>query len=110
MAAQDKGADILDRDLQLLGEKIAKTGAVEHARHADDPMRRQSAGLAHDPHHHVEWIGDRDDKRIGAMLFDRLADGRDHLGVGADQIVAAYAGLARDAGGDDDDIGPLDSA
>ena len=42
------------------------------------------------------------------MLPDRLADGRDHLGVGADQIVAAHAGLARDAGGDDHDIGAGD--
>ena len=42
------------------------------------------------------------------MLLDRLADGRDHLGVGADQIVAAHPGLARDAGGDDHDIGAGD--
>ena len=42
------------------------------------------------------------------MLPDRLADRRDHLGVGADQIVAAHAGLARDAGGDDHDIGAGD--
>ena len=32
----------------------------------------------------------------------------DHLGVDADQIVAAHAGLARDAGGDDHDIGAGD--
>ena len=42
------------------------------------------------------------------MLFDRSTDGRDHLGIGADQIVAAHAGTARNAGGHDDNIGALD--
>ena len=38
------------------------------------------------------------------MLLDRLADGRDDFVIGAEQIVAAHAGLAGKSGGDDDDI------
>ena len=47
-------------------------------------------------------------KALGAMLLDRRTDRGDDLGVGADQIVAAHPRLARDAGGDDDDIGAVD--
>ena len=42
------------------------------------------------------------------MPGDRRADFADDLGVDADQVVAAHAGLARYAGGDDHDIGALD--
>src|SRR5271166_4790842 len=105
VAAEHKGADILDRDPQLLGKEITEAGAVEHSGHADDTLRRQPAGLAHDPHHDVERVGDGDDESLGAMLLDRCTHRRDDLGVGADQIVAAHPRLARDAGGDDDDIG-----
>ena len=65
---------------ELLGEEITEARAVEHARHADDAMVGKPAGLAHDPDHGVERIGDDDDEGAGAMLLDRLADGRDDLG------------------------------
>ena len=39
------------------------------------------------------------------MLLDAGADGLHHLQVDAQQVVAAHAGLARHAGGDDDDVG-----
>jgi len=42
------------------------------------------------------------------MLLDRGADLAHDLGVDAEQVVAAHAGLARDAGGDDDDVGAGD--
>ena len=38
------------------------------------------------------------------MLLDRGADGVDHLGIDADEIVSTHAGLARDAGGNDHDV------
>ena len=44
---------------------------------------------------------------FGAYL-DALADRRHDLEIDAEQIVAAHAGLARHAGGDDDDVGALD--
>ena len=42
------------------------------------------------------------------MLFDRRADGSDDPSIDSDQIVAAHPRLARNAGGDDHDIGTLD--
>ena len=39
------------------------------------------------------------------MFLDRFADRGDDLGIRFDQIVAAHAGLAGDAGGHDDDVG-----
>jgi hypothetical protein len=42
------------------------------------------------------------------LVLDALADRLHHLEVDAEQIVAAHAGLAGDAGGDDDDVGTRD--
>ena len=108
MAAQHEGAHILDRDAHVMGKEQAEARAVEHARHADDAVMRQAAGLAHHPDHDVERVGDGDDESVRAIGLDVLADGGDDLGVGADEIVAAHAGLAREAGGDDHDIGAGD--
>ena len=47
-------------------------------------------------------------KASGAVLLDVLADALDDGGVGGDQVVAAHARLARDAGGDDHHVGTLD--
>ena len=42
------------------------------------------------------------------MLLDALADGRHHFQIDAEKIVAAHAGFARDARGDDDHVGAGD--
>ena len=42
------------------------------------------------------------------MGLDALADRLHHLEVDAEQVVAAHAGLARHAGGDDADVGAGD--
>ena len=47
-------------------------------------------------------------KASGACWLDRGADLRHHLGVDADEVVAAHARLARHAGGDDHHIGAGD--
>ena len=47
-------------------------------------------------------------KAFGAIGLDAFAHRRHHLEVDAQQIVAAHAGLARHAGGDDHHIGALD--
>ena len=60
------------------------------------------------PDHGVERVGDDDDEGVGRVLLDALADLLDDLGVDAEQIVAAHAGLARHARGDDDDVGAGD--
>ena len=60
------------------------------------------------PDHGVERVGDADHEGLGGILLDALADRLHHLEVDADQVVAAHAGLARHAGGDDDHVGALD--
>ena len=109
MAAEHKGADILDRHLEFLRQEIAQPRAVEHPGHADDAVRREAGRLLHDPHHSVERVRDRDDESLRAMLLDRRPDLADHLCVDADQIVAAHARLPRHPGRDDDDIRALDA-
>src|ERR1700731_3000243 len=108
MAAEHEGRDVLDRNLELPGEEIAKAGAVEDAGHADDALRRQPASLAHDAHHDVERIGDRNNESLRAVLSDRRTDSSDDPGIDPDEIVAAHPRLARNAGCDDDDVGAFD--
>ncbi len=47
-------------------------------------------------------------KAFGAYLLDAGADLLHHLEVDAEEIVAAHAGLARHAGGDDAHVGAVD--
>src|SRR5439155_8761627 len=104
MASENKCADVLDRDFELLGEKIAKASAVENARHADDAIVRQARGFAHQGDHRIERIGDDNDEGLRAMLLDGSADSGDDLAVDAQQIVTTHARLARNAGSADDNI------
>ncbi len=69
---------------------------------------RQAAELAQRPHHRIQGIGDADHERVRRVILDALADGRHDFQIDAQKIVAAHAGLARHAGGDDDDVGALD--
>ena len=71
-------------------------------------LLRQAAGLLQRPDHGVERIGDADDEGVGRVFLDAGADLLHHLEIDAEQIVAAHAGLARHAGGDDADVGALD--
>src|SRR5512134_2156458 len=86
--------------LNSSAKKKTEAGRVQYAGHADHPAVRKAGGLAHHPDHHIERIGDDDDESVRAMGAQRLADFADDLGVDADEIVAAHAGLARHAGGD----------
>jgi hypothetical protein len=108
VAAEHEGGDVLDRDVELLGEEVAEAGRVEHAGHAADLGVRQAGELAQRPDHGVERVGDADDEGVGGVARDALADRLHHLEVDAEQVVAAHAGLARHAGGDDADVGALD--
>ena len=108
MAAEHEGRDILDRNVEFVGQKIAETRRVEHARHADHHVLRQPAALLQGPDHGVERIGDADDEGVGRVLLDAGADLLHHFQIDAEKIVAAHAGLARHAGGDDADRRALD--
>src|SRR5215813_5612257 len=108
VAAQHEGGDVVDRDVELLGEEQAEARAIEHARHADDALGRKAGDLLHQSDHGIERIGDDDDEGVRRVLPDALADGVDDPGIDADQVVAAHAWLARHARRDDDDVGTLD--
>ena len=69
---------------------------------------RQAAALLQRPHHGVERIGDADDEGVRRVFLDAGADLIHHLEIDAEQIVAAHAGLARHAGGDDAHVGAFD--
>ena len=55
--------------------------------------------------HRVERVGDDDQDRVRRVAHRLLDDGPDDPGVLGEQIVAAHARLAGQAGRDDDDIG-----
>ena len=103
-----KAEHVLDRDAELLGEEVAEARRVEHAGHADHHVARQAGDLLQRPDHGVERVGDDDDEGVGRVLLDAGADLLHHLEVDADEVVAAHAGLARHAGGDDADVGAVD--
>ncbi len=69
----------------------------------------QAGELLQRPHHGVERIGDADHEGVGRILLDAGADLLHDLQVDADEVVAAHAGLARHAGGDDANVGALDA-
>ena len=55
--------------------------------------------------HRVERVGDDDQDRVRRVLHRLLDDGADDPGVLGQEVVAAHPGLARQAGGHDDDVG-----
>ncbi len=71
-------------------------------------LRGRPGCLLQRPDHGVERVGDDDDEGARRVLPDAGADLLHHLEVDADEVVAAHAGLARHAGGDDADLGAFD--
>ena len=60
------------------------------------------------PDHGIERVGDADDKGIRGVFGDARADLLHDLEIDFQKVIAAHAGLARHAGGDDHDIGAFD--
>ena len=108
VAAEHEGGHVLDRDVELLREEVAEARGVEHAGHADHHVDRQAGEFLQRPHHRVERVGDADDEGVGGVFADAGADLLHHLEIDLQEIVAAHARLARNAGGDDDHVGALD--
>ncbi len=69
---------------------------------------RHARCLLQRPYHGVERIGYADNEGIGRIFLDAGADLLHHLEIDAQEIVAAHAGLARHAGGDDADLGAVE--
>ena len=108
MAAEHEGAHVFHRDVEFVGEKIAQARGVEHAGHADHHLLGQAGGFLQSPDHGIERVGDADHERVGCVFAQAGADLVHHLKIDAEQVVAAHAGLARHAGGDDAHIGAFD--
>ena len=108
MTAQHECGDIFHRDVQFLGDEIAESRRIQHAGHADDFIGFKPGSLAQNTDHGVQRIGDADDKRVRAVLLNACSDRFHDLGIDTDQVVAAHARLAGDAGGDNDHVGAFD--
>ena len=93
--------------LELGGEEGAVAGRVEHAGHAHHAVAREAARHVGDVGHHVERVRDDDDDGVGAALGELLGDAADDARVLGEEVVAAHARLAREAGRDDADVGAL---
>src|SRR5690606_26078115 len=57
-------------------------------------------------HHSIEGIADDDGQRVGAMLPGIVGDVANDGQVGRNEVVAGLPWLARNAGGNDQHIGP----
>jgi hypothetical protein len=72
----------------------------------DMPTMLGAAGdLLERVHHRVERVRDVDHERVGADALQLVRHVGHDLQVGVEQVLARHARLARDAGGDDDDVG-----
>src|SRR5713226_6080514 len=105
VSTEDEGGYVLDADFEFLRDKRSEAGGVEPAVDADDAFAREAAHLVGGLRHGVERIGDDDEDAVRRVVHD-LADYVVHnFVVGIQKVVAAHAGLARNSGGDDDNIG-----
>ena len=105
VAAEHHGAHVLDRDAGLAGQEELKARRVEHAGHADHALFGELGAALELVDHGVERIGDDDEERVRAVFFGVVGDVADDGQVDGDEVVAALPGLARHAGGHDDDVG-----
>ena len=70
----------------------------------EHPLAREARRLQGHVDHRVERIGDDDEDRVGRVPDGLLDDGADDPGVLGQQVVAAHARLAGQAGGHDHDV------
>ena len=104
MAAEHEGVHVLDADAEFPRKEGGEARRVQHTGHADDLVGGEARKFAKRPDHRVQRIGDADHESVRRVVADAFADRLHHLEVDAEQIVAAHAGLARHARGDDHDI------
>ncbi len=69
---------------------------------------RQAGEFLQRPDHRIERIGNADDERFRRIFLYAGADLLHHFQIDAEKVIAAHAGLAGHAGGDDANIGPFD--
>ena len=87
------------------GEEGAEAGACRGCRPAEDALLRKAGDVLGHVAHGVERVRDDDQDGVRRAGDHLLGDGRDDALVRGHEVVAAHAGRARVAGGDDDDVG-----
>ncbi len=108
VAAEDAGRHVFERDLEFFREEMPEAGRIEDAGHADHFSCGNPGRFLQRPNHGIERIGDADHEGIGRIKSYPVADRLHDLEIDAEQIIAAHAGLARHARGDDHHIGAGD--
>src|SRR5207253_10796587 len=84
---------------------VLEPGRVEHAGLTHDPGVGEPAHLGGQGGHLVERVRHHDEDGVGRAGGQLAGDVADDLGVDLQQVHAAHAGLAGQAGGDHADVG-----
>ena len=82
----------------------AEARGIEHSCHADNASLREIAHAVRGLDHRIQWIADDNDDAVRRVLHDLLGDALDDVVVRLQEIVAAHAGLARNACRDHHDV------
>jgi hypothetical protein len=107
VAAEDEGGHIFNRDVEFLGDEIAEARESSTPAMPTTLLRGRPENFCSAQTMASSGLVMQMTKALGAYL-DAGADLLHDLQVDAQKIVAAHAGLARHAGGDDADIGAFD--
>src|SRR5215469_14816558 len=105
MAAEDERGYVLYADFQFVGDESAETGGIEHSGHADDALAWKPAELVGSLRHRIQRIRNNDQDAIWRIIHHFSDHSLHDAVIGVKQIVTAHPWLARDAGGDDHDVG-----
>ena len=105
MLAEDVGVYVLLVDAVILRNARAEAGGVEDRARADDLVLRQLRIAAEDVGQDVDRVRDDDIGRVRCEGRDLRDDRLHDVDVRLREVEAGLPGLARDAGGEDDDIG-----
>ena len=105
--AEDVGVHVLLVDVVVLRDAGAQARGVQDRARADDLLLRQAGDLGEDIRQDVDRVGHDDVDRVGRVLDDLRDDGLGDVDIDLRQLQAGLSGLARDAGGQDDDVGIL---
>jgi hypothetical protein len=107
VAAEDQRLDVLHGDPRLGGYEVLEPRGIEDSGHAHHPVASEAGDPLHRVDHRDEWVRDDDDEGVLAPLLHLRRDVLHDLHVHLEQVVAAHPRLAREAGRDDDHVGPV---
>ena len=105
MTTQDHGGHVVHRNPQFLGNERAETSGIQYPGHTHDAVFGELRHQVCHMRHGIQRIGDNNNDGVRRM-HNHLFGGRLHyFVVRQQQIVAAHTRLAREPGGNDDDVG-----